>query len=78
MPGETPFGRDGKWLRCGLHMHTTNSDGELAPDRLAAHYARAGYDAILQAIDKQLTHGEIIQQHRPRTRRFRSFLLRQR
>ncbi len=46
MPGESPFGREGEWLRCGLHMHTTNSDGELASPRLAAHYARAGYDAI--------------------------------
>jgi hypothetical protein len=46
MARELPFGRPGEWLRCGLHMHTTNSDGELAPDRLAAHYRRAGYDAI--------------------------------
>jgi hypothetical protein len=43
---ESPFGRDGTWLRCGLHMHTTNSDGELAPELLVAHYRRAGYDAI--------------------------------
>jgi hypothetical protein len=41
-----PFLADGEWLRCALHAHTTRSDGELAPDALAAHYARAGYDVL--------------------------------
>ena len=41
-----PFGVDGLWLRCALHAHTTNSDGELAPGALAAHYERAGFDAL--------------------------------
>ena len=28
----TPFqDKDGVWLRCALHAHTTNSDGEMAP-----------------------------------------------
>jgi predicted metal-dependent phosphoesterase TrpH len=44
--GVGPFGKDGEWLRCALHAHTTRSDGELAPDSLAAHYARAGYDVL--------------------------------
>lgn len=47
MTCDSPFDATGIWLRCGLHMHTTNSDGELAPDRLVAHYERAGYDAIV-------------------------------
>jgi hypothetical protein len=34
------------WLRCALHAHTTNSDGELAPDKLARHYEWAGYDVL--------------------------------
>jgi hypothetical protein len=42
----TPFDGDGIWLRCALHAHTTNSDGELAPDRLVRHYAWAGYDVL--------------------------------
>ena len=46
MGRELPFGRPGEWLRCGLHMHTTNSDLRFAPNRLAEHYRRAGYDAI--------------------------------
>jgi LSD1 subclass zinc finger protein len=41
-----PFATGGEWLRCALHAHTTRSDGELAPDALAAHYARAGYDVL--------------------------------
>lgn len=34
------------WLRCALHAHTTNSDGELAPRMLVKHYERAGYDVL--------------------------------
>jgi hypothetical protein len=40
------FAVGGEWLRCALHAHTTRSDGELEPDALAAHYARAGYDVL--------------------------------
>jgi hypothetical protein len=42
----TPFEGDGVWLRCALHAHTTNSDGELSPDMLVRHYDRAGYDVL--------------------------------
>ncbi len=42
----TPFEGDGVWLRCALHAHTTNSDGELAPDMLVRHYEWAGYDVL--------------------------------
>jgi hypothetical protein len=41
-----PFEGEGAWLRCALHAHTTNSDGELEPAGLARHYARAGYDVL--------------------------------
>ena len=41
-----PFDIDGVWLKCALHAHTTNSDGELAPDLLARHYDWAGYDVL--------------------------------
>ena len=41
-----PFNRDGEWLRCQLHAHTTNSDGEATPDGLVEHYARAGFDVL--------------------------------
>jgi hypothetical protein len=43
----TPFdGGDGVWLRCALHAHTTNSDGDMAPDLLVRHYEWAGYDVL--------------------------------
>lgn len=38
--------QEGSWLRCALHAHTANSDGELPPQGLAEHYARAGYDVL--------------------------------
>ena len=41
-----PFARDGLWLRCALHAHTTNSDGELTPSLLVRHYERAGFDVL--------------------------------
>ena len=41
-----PFDEPGVWLRCALHAHTTNSDGELAPDMLVRHYEWAGYDVL--------------------------------
>ena len=42
----TPFEGDGVWLRCALHAHTTNSDGELPPDKLVRHYEWAGFDVL--------------------------------
>ena len=45
-PLRNPFDDSGLWLRCALHAHTTNSDGELPPAMLAEHYARAGYDVL--------------------------------
>jgi hypothetical protein len=36
----------GEWFRCALHAHTTNSDGELAPEFLVRHYDWAGYDVL--------------------------------
>src|ERR671935_152030 len=42
----SPFDGDGEWLRCALHAHTTNSDGELPPDKLVRHYEWAGFDVL--------------------------------
>jgi hypothetical protein len=42
----SPFAAEGQWLRCALHAHTTNSDGELAPELLVRHYDWAGYDVL--------------------------------
>ena len=43
---DSPWRADGEWLRAALHVHSTSSDGELAPRALARHYARAGYDVV--------------------------------
>lgn len=44
--GLAPWAAEGQWLRCALHAHTTESDGELSPALLARHYERAGYDVL--------------------------------
>jgi hypothetical protein len=42
----SPFDAPGDWLRCALHAHTTNSDGELPPEFLVRHYDWAGFDVL--------------------------------
>jgi hypothetical protein len=42
----SPWQSEGVWLRCQLHAHTTNSDGEATPEGLVEHYARAGFDVL--------------------------------
>jgi hypothetical protein len=41
-----PFAGKGIWLRCALHAHTTNSDGDLSPVDLVRHYDEAGFDVL--------------------------------
>jgi hypothetical protein len=43
---QNPFAEQGAWLRCALHAHTTNSDGELTPSLLVSHYERARFDVL--------------------------------
>ena len=40
------FERDGEWLRCALHAHSTVSDGDLPPKAVARQYATAGFDPL--------------------------------
>jgi hypothetical protein len=54
-----PFQADGEWLRCALHAHTTESDGELPPAMLAAHYRRAGFDALAVTDHWKITSAEV-------------------
>jgi hypothetical protein len=42
----SPWESEGVWLRCQLHSHTTNSDGDSAPEAVVEHYAGAGYDVL--------------------------------
>lgn len=41
-----PFNEAGQWLRGSLHCHSTNSDGEVPPEQVAARYKAEGYDFI--------------------------------
>jgi len=41
-----PFAADGHWFKGNLHVHTTNSDGELSPQHTVDLYARYGYDFL--------------------------------
>ena len=55
MAGGNPFEQEGTWLRCALHAHTTESDGDLTPPALAAAYAAAGYDVLAVTDHWRLT-----------------------
>jgi hypothetical protein len=41
-----PFDKPGRFYRGNLHMHSTRSDGLLAPEAAVASYRRAGYDFV--------------------------------
>jgi hypothetical protein len=43
---DSPWRAEGEWLRAALHVHSTNSDGELSARGVARHYERAGYDVV--------------------------------
>jgi hypothetical protein len=40
------FEGDGVWLKTALHTHTSDTDGELRPEAVAAHYEWAGFDVL--------------------------------
>ena len=42
----SPFTASGAWFRGNLHVHTTNSDGSMPPEKLVAHYEHAGWDFL--------------------------------
>lgn len=44
--GTNPFHADGVWLKCQLHSHSIESDGDLTPHALAEQYATVGYDVL--------------------------------
>ncbi len=45
-------------LRCSLHCHTVNSDGEPTPAGLLEHYARAGWDVVAITDHHHVTRAE--------------------
>ena len=46
-----------KWFKVGLHTHTTLSDGQATPERMADIYKNAGFDAVA-ITDHWVYHAE--------------------
>ncbi len=51
----SPFAIDGKWYRGCLHVHTTESDGSMPPERLLRHYQMGGYDFVALTDHEKVT-----------------------
>lgn len=52
-----PFEAPGEWLRCQLHCHTDQSDGEPTTEELVAHYEQAGCDVLVITDHWLITRG---------------------
>ena len=50
-----PFEVEGQWYKGNLHLHTTNSDGDLSPEEIAEIYKDNGYDFIFITDHNYLT-----------------------
>jgi hypothetical protein len=50
-----PFSASGQWYRGCLHVHTTESDGAMAPQRLIEHYLMGGFDFIAVTDHEKIT-----------------------
>jgi len=50
----------GNWYKGNLHTHTTNSDGDLAPEVMIARYQEAGYDFLALSDHNRLTRAKAI------------------
>lgn len=46
MQAESPFRQAGQWFKGQLHIHSTASDGELAPERVFDWYRARGYHFV--------------------------------
>ena len=53
-----PFEAPGEWLRCQLHCHTDQSDGEPTPAELVAHYEALGCDVLVITDHWLITRAE--------------------
>jgi len=56
MPFENPYALgDGAWIRGNLHAHSTESDGEQAPQAVVNGYAARGYGFLMLSDHDKLT-----------------------
>ncbi len=58
MGEKNPFRTEGSWYKGNLHTHTTNSDGELSPEEVAAWYRDRGYDFLAITDHNKVTEVE--------------------
>jgi len=52
---DNPYSLPGRWWKVGVHIHTTNSDGHVSPERAVRIYRSLGYDAIAIADHNFIT-----------------------
>lgn len=50
-----PFDTEGAWLKTALHDHSTESDGDLTPERHVAYHEWAGFDVLVFTDHWKLT-----------------------
>ncbi|MFO7945741.1 MAG: CehA/McbA family metallohydrolase [Armatimonadota bacterium] len=50
-----PFTSDGQWFKGNLHLHTTESDGEMEPQEAIDSYAERGYDFLSITDHRRVT-----------------------
>lgn len=46
MPSQTPFRKDGLWLRGNIHTHSANNGGSLTAEGIGHEYGKRGYDFV--------------------------------
>ncbi len=55
LPNPFAAGAAGNWYRGCLHVHTTESDGAMPPERLLKHYQLGGYDFVALTDHNKVT-----------------------
>ena len=51
----SPFTVPGNWYRGALHVHTTESDGSMLPERVLTHYQMGGWDFVALTDHEKIT-----------------------
>jgi hypothetical protein len=55
-----PFTRPGHWFKGSLHIHSTASDGELAPEEVIGWYQRRGYHFLALTDHRVWSEGRAV------------------
>jgi len=57
MTWQSPFEAPGSWYKAAFHVHTTQSDGRVAPEEALTWYREQGYDIVALTDHRRLTLG---------------------